>query len=324
MAAENVRQTIIRLKCEDDTLTIPWTPDSIEINGNEIRVAEYEVINKGQYQIPSGLNLGSISWESTFPGEGHQDLPFLIVPDEDELIPPNKFLSLLRSWKNKGKVVNVLVYDTFKDVTTTYFDHDCLLSDYTATLAGGFGDVSYSVSFTEYREITISKKKTSGGGGNSSKIPKTHKVKKGETLHSISVKYWKNGSKKNDLYKWNKKVIEKAAKKHGKKSSQKGKFLYKGTVLKLYNPNSSGSKKTYTGTFPKLPKRGYFKKGDKGDQVKYVQKFLNWYGNYKLSVDGKYGDKTVKAVKKFQKAVGVKQSGNVDSKTLSKMKSVKK
>ena len=80
----------------------------------------------------------------------------------------------------------------------------------------------------------------------------------------------------------------------------------------------------YTGTYPTLPGRGYMKKGDKGTRVKNLQKYLNWYGNYGLKVDGKYGTKTVKAVKKFQKANKIKQDGKVGKGTLNKMKSIKK
>lgn len=82
-------------------------------------------------------------------------------------------------------------------------------------------------------------------------------------------------------------------------------------------------KKGYTGTFPKLPKRGYFKKGDKGTQVKNLQRFLKWYG-YKISVDGKCGKNTIKTVKKFQKSVGMKATGRFGKKTLAKAKAVKK
>ena len=68
---------------------------------------------------------------------------------------------------------------------------------------------------------------------------------------------------------------------------------------------------------------GYFKKGDKGKQVKNLQKFLKWYG-YKIKVDGKCGKNTIKTVKKFQKAVGMKATGRFGKKTLVKAKAVKK
>ena len=82
--------------------------------------------------------------------------------------------------------------------------------------------------------------------------------------------------------------------------------------------------KTYGGPFPKLPGRGYFKRGDKGTQVKNLQKFLNWFGNYKLAVDGSYGPKTEAAQKKFQKACGLKQDGMFGEASLSKAKRVRK
>lgn len=79
-------------------------------------------------------------------------------------------------------------------------------------------------------------------------------------------------------------------------------------------------KKAYTGTFPSKT----LKKGSKGTQVKYLQKFLNWYGNYKFDVDGSFGSKTKAAVEKFQKATGLTVDGIFGPKSLSKAKSVKK
>lgn len=87
---------------------------------------------------------------------------------------------------------------------------------------------------------------------------------------------------------------------------------------------STATKKAYTGTFPKLPVRGYFKRGDNSVQVKYLQKFLNWFGNYKLTVDGVVGSKTIDAVEKFQKAVGIAVDGLFGKSSLVKAKAVKK
>lgn len=62
------------------------------------------------------------------------------------------------------------------------------------------------------------------------------------------------------------------------------------------------TKTTYNGTFPTLPAKGYLSKGDNGEQVKYLQLFLNWYGGYGLAVDKDLGSKTEAAIKAFQKA----------------------
>ena len=62
---------------------------------------------------------------------------------------------------------------------------------------------------------------------------KTYKVRKGDTLLNIAKKQLGNSSRRKEIYKLNKKKIEQAAKKHGRKSSSNGLYLYKGTVLKL-------------------------------------------------------------------------------------------
>lgn len=80
------------------------------------------------------------------------------------------------------------------------------------------------------------------------------------------------------------------------------------------------TKKAYAGTFPKET----LKKGSKGTQVKNLQKFLNWYGSYKLEVDGVFGANTYNAVKKFQKANGLTVDGIFGTKSLVKAKSIKK
>jgi peptidoglycan hydrolase-like protein with peptidoglycan-binding domain len=60
--------------------------------------------------------------------------------------------------------------------------------------------------------------------------------------------------------------------------------------------------------------------GSKGDEVKYLQKYLNHYfPSTPLAVDGIFGKKTEDAVKKFQKSRGLKADGIVGSKTWSEL-----
>lgn len=97
-------------------------------------------------------------------------------------------------------------------------------------------------------------------------------------------------------------------------------YCYKDFV----SSKSTTIKKAYTGTFPKLPSRGYFQYGDKDTQVKNLQKFLNWYGGYKLDLDGIFGAKTESAVRAFQKATGLTVDGLFGKNSLAKAKTVKK
>lgn len=92
----------------------------------------------------------------------------------------------------------------------------------------------------------------------------------------------------------------------------------------LFADTKKKTKKSYTGTFPSLGKKGYISKGDKGVNVKRLQLFLNWCINAKLSVDEDFGAKTEKAVKNFQKKYGLTQDGYFGKASLAKAKTIKK
>ena len=94
----------------------------------------------------------------------------------------------------------------------------------------------------------------------------------------------------------------------------------KNTVVKA-------TKKGYTGQFPKLPSRGYFVMGDKGEEVGKLQKFLVWagYDIGKCGVDKNYGKDTKRAVSNFMIDCGFKKiTGNFGKKSLAKAKKLKK
>ena len=65
------------------------------------------------------------------------------------------------------------------------------------------------------------------------------------------------------------------------------------------------TKKVYSGTLPTAD----LAPGDSGTQVKYLQQFLNWFGNYGLMTDGIFGNLTASALRKFQSAEGIDVDG---------------
>jgi len=66
------------------------------------------------------------------------------------------------------------------------------------------------------------------------------------------------------------------------------------------------------------------KKGSKGEEVKKLQKWLNWYLGSKLKIDGDFGKVTESKVKQAQKKLSLKQDGVVGSKTILKIEGATK
>ena len=93
----------------------------------------------------------------------------------------------------------------------------------------------------------------------------------------------------------------------------------------------TGAVSGYTGDFPSLPSRGYYTLGDGYRQmpglvmdIKKLQMLVNWITGGNITVDGKYGPKTMEAVEKSQAVLGVKTDGLFGSKTLMAAKGFKK
>lgn len=84
------------------------------------------------------------------------------------------------------------------------------------------------------------------------------------------------------------------------------------------SPNSKATEKqTYPGELPAIKKGTSLKRGSKGEQVKLLQQFLNWYdSSYNLAVDGSFGPKTETAVKLFQQREGLETDGHFGPKSL--------
>ena len=99
---------------------------------------------------------------------------------------------------------------------------------------------------------------------------------------------------------------------------------FKDELFRTESKPKTSTKKGYSGSFPSLGLKGYLKKGDKGNNVKKLQQFLNWCINTKLAVDGSFGDVTLKAVKNFQEKYGLKVDGYFGKASLKKAKSIKK
>lgn len=104
-----------------------------------------------------------------------------------------------------------------------------------------------------------------------------------------------------------------------------------GYVMQKFVTLSSSAKKALNATVSKskyasvtsIAKLGdppnYTQKGSSGDHVEKLQQALKIKGYYKDVVDGEYGNNTVNAVKSYQKAMGLAQTGKADYATIKQL-----
>ena len=140
---------------------------------------------------------------------------------------PATYHNILEDWKAKGTPLRIMV-------TGYPINKDVILNDYTGAAAGAFGDIEYEVGFIEDRDLTFTPIKTeSNTQKRQAENTTAYTIKKGDTLWGIAQSKLGAGAKWKTIYDSNKEIIESPAKKHGKKSSNNGHWIYPGTVISI-------------------------------------------------------------------------------------------
>jgi nucleoid-associated protein YgaU len=211
--------------------------------GHRARFQSYDLIHKGTVHISKGVEPDNISWNGTFftnPARLFtKEVPVKTSNKSSKKTPaymtPRACKKVLTNWLNKGTVLTLKIQGTGIRYNVTIGSFDC-------TLSGGYGHMEYNISFTRYRPLkiyTTKEKKTKKNvkprlDGSIGK----HTVVSGDSLSAIAQKYY--GSAKMAIwlciYETNKDVIEaEANKRNGGKGSDRGHWIYPGTVLNIPN-----------------------------------------------------------------------------------------
>ena len=224
-----------------DSVQLPVAPSALQLkikNQNKTMV----LINEGEINILKSPGLTEISFTCLLPNVKY---PFAKYPKKFQ--KGEYYLSLFEKLKVTRKPFSFVVARTVngkaKIGSNTSFD--VTLEDYTIKEDADEGfDFSVDITLKQYKpfgtKIIVFKKKAATTKvdvkkqRDVKKTPsKTHTVKKGDTLWGIAKTKLGKGTRYKEIYSLNKNVIEAAAKKHGKKSSSNGHWIYPGTVLKI-------------------------------------------------------------------------------------------
>ncbi|MCQ4637668.1 LysM peptidoglycan-binding domain-containing protein [Anaerovorax odorimutans] len=216
-------------KTESDAIQIPVNPSEYEIT-KESGNSTITIYGLGEISMLGKAKLKSVAFSSFFPNQAYD-----FIQPIANLLKPYEYVNRIEKWEDDCPVQLI--------ITGTNINMPVTIENLTVQEKDGTGDVYYTVNFKAYRKPTFTmppkapsksgKKVSTGSKKRNSKAVKTTKytVKKGDTLSGIAKK--KTGTSNNwrAIYNQNKSVIEATAKKHKKKSSQNGKWIFPGTKL---------------------------------------------------------------------------------------------
>lgn len=244
-------------------IRFPVTPGSVSVEIGDKNVT-YDLQNEGEIVVPKNPGLIKVSFEILLPNHVY---PFAYIKTysaseqkkgigvEGKVKNADYYFAVLSGLKTSKRVTKVRFLKSplanaseskkNRNIMGNEINMDAVLSDFSYDMdQEEYGDdLHVSVTFTEYRDaglgrVTLQDTVKTTTRKDTTKETK-YTVKTGDTLKTIAKKLLGSSSYADDIYKLNKTTIENAAKKNKRKSSVSGKYLYKGTVLKI--PQKTGS-----------------------------------------------------------------------------------
>lgn len=222
-----------------DVLTFPITPSELTIKvGSNNKVVT--LINEGDINILKSPSLVEVTFEARFPMRKY--------PYSRNYSDFKNYHDKFKELKEDKKSFRFIVARTTPNGKRTW-DTNLLmaLEEYELKESADEGDdviISFKLKqFKEYgvktvkivsaKPDTTSTSNKSRNNDNKTKDSKQYVVKSGDCLWNIAKKFYGSGTKWKTIYNANKSAIEADAKKHGKKSSSNGHWIWPGLKLTI-------------------------------------------------------------------------------------------
>ncbi|OCA85224.1 LysM peptidoglycan-binding domain-containing protein [Pseudobacillus wudalianchiensis] len=203
---------------------LPVLPTTIEITSGT-KNESVDIAGLGEVTILQEPSAKVISFSSFFPARMS---PLVEYPNPSK---PWAFIERFELFKDSKKPVRIII-------TGTPINMAVSIEDFNYHEEGGVvGDINYTVTLKEYRFVSprkINTKKNTNSGDqkrpDTKPIPKTYKVKKGDTLTGIAKTIYKNSAEWKTIWEANKQMFVRRDKRNVK---HPGRYIYPGQVLTI-------------------------------------------------------------------------------------------
>ena len=194
------------------------------------------LLDVGAVNLLGDKGLTSVSLQSFFPSV---DSP--LYKKYGGRRTPEECKNLIKKWKDNKMIVRLIISDMDINLAMA-------IDNFVYSKREGDNDMYFTVDLTEYRTLNVPTVKvstkvkssittrpvqSSSSSSGSSSSGKSYTVKNGDTLWAIAKRYYGSGTQYPKIYNANKNTIEDVAKKHGKRSSDNGHWIWAGTTLTI-------------------------------------------------------------------------------------------
>ena len=196
----------------DEGFTFPINPESYDISRGSTDVS-VNVHNLGEVMLKGKENLKKIGWSSLFP---HEEYDFCQTTPLDD---PKEYIDILQEWHTNRTTLTLDIEGVISI--------NVVISDFNSGEQDRVGDIYYTLSLTEYKDIKLATTKKQVQKRPSKKVvAHLYKWKKGNTWKKVAKKEAGDSSRASALKKlaYNKKVLKKAKKAYKKKHPNAKKF----------------------------------------------------------------------------------------------------